>query len=236
MKQKWDINGKGAAPQEGGGGYNGPDLPKGSWPAKVKRVEITKIKAKGANHGKPRIRILLEVQTRQLEEDKWQYHGAPVWDGLNIIEGSEGFTNAFLHALTDGSERAKKAIESAFWDEDKGPDIKKVRNKKTDEIEVHIQKIGRVALNSPGGDAMVQITTRPGFDNQGRYSPDVTGYIPYTGDTVNDVEADDDSDDVDDDDDMMDAVDDDDYEDDDISDEGDELETATVGSRKKPPF
>lgn len=246
-KLKWDINGKGAPPKEGGGNnYAGPNLPKNSWPAKVKRLEVTKIASNTVNKGKPRIRILLEVQTRQLDDEgKWQYHGAPVWDGLNIIEGSEGYVNAFLHALTDGSDRQKKSIEAVFWDDDKGPDFKKTRNKKSNEIEVHITKIGRVAINSPNGETMVQITTRPGQDNNGNYRPEVTGYMPYSGPDAevdaDDVDADDDSVD-DDDDDLMDDVDDEDedYEDDvddvDDDEDEDEKEPVTAGSSKRKPF
>jgi len=256
-KMKWGgVNGKGAAPMKGGDfGYQGPDLPKGSYPAKIKRMEVTKIVTNSVNKGKPRIRILLEVQTSHIK-GKEQYHGAPVWDGLNIIDDSsaKGFVNAFLHALTDGSERQKRAIESVFWDEDKGCDFKRIRNKKTQEVETHITKIGRVLIGSPNGDTLVQIVTRPGQDNHGKYRPEVSEYIPYKsdgeelpgedGDSVIDDGDDDDmlgdvdsSDDDDDDYGDSDEDDNDDSdEDDDISDEQDERETAKVGSRKKPPF
>ena len=225
-KLKWDINGKGEAPKQpgeaGGGNYNGPDLPKGSWPARIKRMEVTKIQTKSDNYGKPRIRILLEVQTAGIK-GKEQYHGAPVWDGLNIIESGKGFVNAFLHALTDGSERAKRAIESVFWDEDKGADFKKVRNKKSDEIETHIVKIGRVAINSPNGEKMVQIVTRPGHDNKGNYRPEVAEYIPYAGDDA--VGDDSDAEDVTDDDDMLEGdVDDEDVDDDEDMDDDEDVD------------
>jgi phosphopantothenoylcysteine synthetase/decarboxylase len=122
-KLKWDISGKGVKPKQpgegGGNNYEGPNLVKGSYPAKIKRMEVTKITSNTVNKGKPRIRILLEVQTDKIK-GKEQYHGAPVWDGLNIIESGKPYVNAFLHALTDGSEKSKRAIEAVFWDEDKG--------------------------------------------------------------------------------------------------------------------
>jgi len=244
-KMKWGITGKGVPPAKPGGlGYDGPDLPKGSWPAKIKRMEITRIQSTSSgNQGKPRIRILLEVQTANLK-GKEEFHGCPVWDGLNIIDSSQGFVNTFLHALTDGSQRARNAIESVFWDEDKGPDYRRVENKRG-EKEEHIIKIGRVAINSPEGETMVQITTRPGVDNNGNYRPEITGYYPYQTQTLEVVESQEDSDD--DDDDMLEDEEDEEYEEDeeedyddedeeDISEEQDAKETAKSGSRRKPPF
>jgi hypothetical protein len=246
VRQKWDINGKGVAPQSGGSfsGYTGPDLPKGSWPAIVKRCEIMTIKSAGANKGKPRIRILLEVQTKHLDdESKHQYHGHPVWDGLNIIQGSEGYVNAFLHALTDGSQRAKNAVESAFWDEDKGPEKKRIKVAKgprEGEVETHITKIGRYVIGSPNGQTMVQITTKPGKNLDGDYRADLTGYIPYTGPSPKAADSEDDLDDeeLDDDDDMIeDDVDDDEDYDDDVDDDDevdeDEDEDEPVKGRAK---
>jgi hypothetical protein len=209
-KLKWDISGKGVKPKqpgEGMSGYEGPDLPKGSYPAKIKRMEVTKITSNTVNKGKPRIRLLLEVQTDKVK-GKEQYHGAPVWDGLNIIDSGKPYVNAFLHALTDGSEKSKRAIEAVFWDEDKGADFKKVRNKKSDEIEVHITKIGRLQINSPVGEKMIQIVTRPGSDNKGNYRPEVAEYLPYGGSDAEDEDSDIEEMD-DDDEDMLGAVDDD---------------------------
>lgn len=215
-KLKWDISGKGVKPKqpgEGMSGYEGPNLPKGSYPAKIKRMEVTKITSNTVNKGKPRIRLLLEVQTDKIK-GKEQYHGAPVWDGLNIIDSGKPYVNAFLHALTDGSERSKRAIEAVWWDEDKGADFKKIRNKKSDEIEVHITKIGRLQINSPVGEKMIQIVTRPGNDNKGNYRPEVAEYLPYTGPGADDEDSDIDTME-DEDDDMLGDVDDDDAEDDD---------------------
>ncbi|UOW92953.1 hypothetical protein SEA_LEOPARD_76 [Mycobacterium phage Leopard] len=230
-KMKWDINGKGQGAATGAGNnYSGPNLPRGSWTAKIKRMEVTKIQS-AANKNKPRIRILLEVTG--MTGDKAKYNGHPIWDGLNIIPSSVPFVNGFLHALTDGSERQKRAIEAAFWDEDKGPDYKRVENKKSGTKETHITKIGRVRIDSPNGETLVQVTTKPG-EYKGDYRAEVTGYIPFDG-KANSSAADEDSDDddvddglgddADDDDDDIDADDaDDDSEDEDDEDEDDEDE------------
>lgn len=248
-KQKWDISGKGKG-TAGGGNYAGPMLPKGSYPAKIKRITIGKIgenkqpgQQKGPNDGKPRLSILLEVQTAN-DPDRKKYHGHPIWDGLNIIEGSEGFVNGFLHALTNGSQKAKDAIESAFWDDDKGPDYKRVRitkGKNAGKIETHVTKIGRVTIDSPKGEHMVQVTTKVG-EYKGTPKVEVAGYIPFDASVVagfdsKDEDADEDDDlletadeDADDDDDDADDVDDDaeddDEDDDDIEDAEDDDEDA----------
>lgn len=263
-KVKWDLNGKGVAPQQPGEGgfseYAGPELVKGSYPAKIKRVVVGKIgenakpgSKKSANHGKPRISILLEVQTSDIP-DKAKYHGHPIWDGLNIIDGGQGFVNAFLHSLTNGSESQKRAIESAFWDDDKGPDFKRVKvekGPKAGTINTHIVKIGRAVLGPPGkGQFMVQVIAKPDHDLSGAFKAAITEYLPYEGeqdlpeddddeneDDVDDVEDDDededddtglesDSDDEDDEDAEDDDVDSDDEDEDDDSDDDDEDEDA----------
>lgn len=253
-KMKWDINGKGVAPADGTNmGYNGPDLPKGSWPAKVKRMTVGKIASNTVNKNKPRISVLLEVQTRHLEDKSLhKYHGHPIWDGLNIIESSLPFVNAFLHGLTDGSEAAKRAVESAFWDDDKGPDFKRVKVEKgprVGTVDTHIIKIGKYQINSPKGDLMVQVTTKDDHDLKGNFRAMVTGYIPFSGEVptpdAEDDELDDDDedmleddieDDVDEDDDVDDDEDegDDDTEDDDTKDA--EPEPVAAGGRRKKPF
>src|SRR4051812_22461401 len=91
MKLKWDIDGKG----EGSWGssftqYEGEVPPKGSYVARVKRITVDKIKAVGDNHGKPRLNVLLELvggaTSNGLDDPNWEYLGAPIWDGLNLIK------------------------------------------------------------------------------------------------------------------------------------------------------
>ena len=226
---KWDIDGKGVGPANAGGvGYSGPDLPKGSYVAKVKRMTLGRIKSQGANHNKPRISVLLEVCG---PESAKQYFGAPVWDGLNIIDSSVPFVNAFLHGLTNGSDSEKKAVESAFWPPN-GPMTKKEANKAGDEV-IHITKIGKYNINSPQGEQLVQITVRAGRDLSGNYRPEISGYLPYDGPKTESVDGDEDDDD-----DNFDFgdedEDDDDTFDDEEDDDDDELEEAESVSRS--PF
>lgn len=226
---KWDIDGKGVTAAGGQGGYSGPDLPKGSYVAKVKRMTLGRIKSQGANHNKPRISVLLEVCG---PESAKQYFGAPVWDGLNIIDSSVPFVNAFLHGLTNGSDSEKKAVESAFWPPN-GPMTKKEANKAGDEV-IHITKIGKYNINSPQGEQLVQITVRAGRDLSGNYRPEISGYLPYDGPKPSVDDDENDSEDwVIEDDDDDDEIEDDTF-DDEEDDDDDELEEAESVSRS--PF
>jgi hypothetical protein len=193
MKVKWDVDGKGVAPQQGMG-YSGPDLPKGSYVAKIKRMTIGKISKEGENHNKPRISVLLEVVG---PEDASEYIGHPIWDGLNIIESGRGYVNAFLHALTDGSKSAKDAVEKAFWPPN-GPNAKREANKDGSKSDLHVKKIGRYVIASPNGEHLVQIVAKPD-SYQGKFRAVVDQYIPYAGKQTNKVADDDDLDDDDDD-------------------------------------
>lgn len=217
VKVKWDVDGTGVAPNQGTG-YAGPDLPKGSYVCKVKRMTIGKINKAGENMGKPRISVLLEVCG---PESASEYFGHPVWDGLNIIESGRGYVNAFLHALTDGSETAKKAVEKAFWPPN-GPNAKKETNKAGTKTDLHIKKIGKYPIMSPNGEYLVQVVAVPDT-YQGKFKAKVDQYLPYTGkQTAKLVDPDDDDDDIDDDiddDDDIDVDDDDVDLDDDVDDD-----------------
>lgn len=180
---KWDVDGKGDAPG-GGNNYEGPDLPKGSWVVRVKRMTVGQINKEGDNKGKPRLTILMEVcggaGADGLDDPDFPYKGHPIWDGLNIIKSGTGFVNAFLHALTDGTEEAKKAIETAFWPPN-GPSAKKETNPNNGKSAVHVKRIGKVQINSPKGEVLLQVTTKPGKNLDGTYAADITRYLPYTG-------------------------------------------------------
>jgi hypothetical protein len=180
---KWDVDGKGET--GGATGYEGPDLPKGSYVARVKRVTVGKIMGENSkNKGKPRITILMEVVggagADGIDDSEYPYLGHPVWDGLNIIKSGAGFVNAFLHALTDGTEAEKSAIETAFWPPN-GPYAKKETNPNNGKSAVHVKRIGKVQINSPKGEMLVQITTKPDKDLQGNFKATVTRYLPYKG-------------------------------------------------------
>lgn len=226
MKLKWDVDGKGVAPAQGGLGYSGPDLVKGSYVCKVKRMTVGKINKQGENYGKPRITVLLEVCG---PEDASEYFGHPIWEGLNIIESGRPYVNAFLHALTDGSPAEKKAIEAAFWPPN-GPNARKETTKDGSRTDLHIKKIGKYNIGSPNGELLIQVVAKPDSDQQGNFRARVDQYLPYTGprpESDADVDDDEDDDYIDDADD-----DDDDYDDDDVDDE--DLVSASVDD--EPPF
>ena len=188
FKIKFDVDGRGDDAATGMG-YSGPNLVKGVYIFKVKRMTMGEIKAAGANHGKPRISILLELVG---PESAAQYKGHPVWDGLNIIKSSTGFVNAFLHALTDGSKAEKDAVETAFWSD--GPKAEKETNKRGDE-EIHIKQIGKYKINSPKGELLIQAVASPDQDLKGNFRAKVSEYVPFTG--PRQKPADDDADDAD---------------------------------------
>lgn len=184
MKLKWDISGKG---EEAWGSdftqYTGEVPPRGSYVAKIKRMTVGKIKKEGENQGKPRISVLLEVVggagSVGLNDEKYPYYGAPIWESLNIIKPQAGKVNGFLHALTDGSEEAKRAIETAFWPPN-GPDAKKEARRDGTE-EIHIKAIGKYKIESPTGEHLVRIVTKMGKDLQKQDRAEVNQFLPYTG-------------------------------------------------------
>lgn len=186
MKLKWDITGKGDEPWgEGITQYEGEVPPKGSYVVRIKRMTVSAIKAQGVNHGKPRIAILLEVvggsSSQGVRDTNYPYYGAPIWDGLNIIKDptATGKINAFLHALTDGSDEAKRAVETAFWPPN-GPDAKKEARRDGTE-ELHIKKIGKYPIESPAGEFLVRIISKIEPDLQQQPRAAVNQYLPYKG-------------------------------------------------------
>jgi hypothetical protein len=184
MRLKWDISGKGE--EAWGAGmtqYTGEVPPKGSYVVKIKRMTVGTIKKEVDNKGKPRISVLLEVcsgaGSTGLKDTSYKYYGAPIWESLNIIKPQAGKVNGFLHALTDGSQEAKNAVETAFWPPN-GPDAKKEARKDGTE-EIHIKKIGKYAIESPAGEHVVRIVTRMGKDLEGNPRAEVSQFLPYTG-------------------------------------------------------
>jgi hypothetical protein len=184
VKLKWEVSGKG---DEAWGSdysqYEGPTPPKGSYVARVKRITVDKIKAKSENYGKPRLNVLLELvggsTSNGLDDPNWEYLGAPIWDGLNIIKSGTGRVNAFLHALTDGSDAAKRAVETAFWPPN-GPDAK-AEDRRDGGKDVHIKKIGGYLIGSPNGQHLVRVVTKMGTNLEGVPRAEVNNYLPYTG-------------------------------------------------------
>lgn len=215
IKVKFDVDGKG---DEAWGGdfksYEGKPPPKGNYIVRVKRMTIGAIK-NGDNKGKPRISVLCEVVggagSDGIDDKNYEYLGAPIWDGLNIIKSQTGKVNNFLHALTDGSDSAKRAVETAFWPPN-GPKAEKVKKEGKPDV-VHIVQIGKYAIGSPDGNLLVRVVTQMGRDLEKNPRAEVSQYLPYQpkGNNGAPVAGDDDDD-----------VEDDDVEDDDVEEEEDD--------------
>lgn len=185
IKVKWDVDGKGEAAWGGDGQtYSGPIPPKGSYVAKIKRMTLGKIAKEGPNKGKPRLSVLLEIVSGQgaesIDDKEYKYRGAPVWDGVNIIKSQAGRANMFAHSLTDGSDKAKRAVENKFW-----PPNMDIRAERVDRrdggTDIHIKSIGQYKINSPNGETLVRITTKMGKDLEKNARAEVSQYLPYTG-------------------------------------------------------
>ncbi len=233
IKVKWDVDGKGEEAWGAGndGGYTGPVPPKGSYIARIKRITMGKIKSEGQNKGKPRLSVLLKVVSGQGAEDindeSYKYRGAPIWDGVNIIKSQAGRANSFIHALTDGTDKAKRAVEDKFWPPNMDVRAEKIE-KRNGGSDIHIKKIGPYNIGSPNGEILVRIVTKMGKDLQGGDRAEVNQYLPYTGplpDGSKKKSDDDDEDDLLD----MDADDDLDEDDDDLDDDLDDNDSAADG-------
>lgn len=228
IKLKWDVDGKGdEAWGSGQDAYTGDVPPKGSYIGKLKRVTQVKIKAEGENKGKSRLNVLVEVTGGQGSngpvDPEYKFYGAPIWDGVNIIKSQTGRVNAFIHALTDGSDEAKRAVENKFYPPNMDVRAEKVARRSGEE-DIHIKSIGPYKINSPNGETLVRIVTKAGKNLDGTPRAEISQYLPYTGPTptnngkVVDDDEDDDlldadvDDDVDEDDDFEEVDDDDDDE------------------------
>lgn len=186
MRVKWDVDGKGEAAWTGGERYQGETPPKGSYVARIKRITMHKIKSEGENKNKPRLSVLLEIVGGKgadgVDDREYQYYGAPVWDGVNIIKAQAGRANAFIHALTDGSDEQKRAIENKFWPPNMDVRAEKVARRDDKPDEIHIKSIGPYKVNSPNGELLVRIVTKMGKDiNTGAARAEVSEYLPYLG-------------------------------------------------------
>lgn len=241
MKVKWDVDGKGdEAWGAGQNNYDGPVPPKASYVAKIKRITMGKIKKEGENKGKPRLSVLLEIVSGQgadsIDDKEYKYRGAPVWDGVNIIKSQTGRANAFIHALTDGSDSAKRTVESKFWPPNMDVRAEKVARRDGSE-DVHIMRIGPYQINSPNGETLVRIVTKMGKDLDGNPRAEVAQYLPYTGPKPsgkNGKVADEDEDEILD----ADSIDDDEVVDDDDEDEEveDYTDEGVPPDDEGPPF
>lgn len=144
-----DINGIGAGAVEGRAGWGGELPPTGAYTGKLKIVtvgEISQAAKNPANRGKPKFNVGVEL----CNTPDGKYDGFMAWGGLNLIESGIPYINQFLHALTDGSDKAITAIEKAFYEA--GPVV--------DNDKKHVVKIGPWAINSPNGELLIKVSIK----------------------------------------------------------------------------
>ncbi len=144
-----DINGVGAGAVEGRAGWGGELPPTGAYTGKLKIVSVGTISqaAKNpANRGKPKFSVGVEL----CNTPDGKYDGFMAWGGLNLIESGIPYINQFLHALTDGSDKAITTIEKAFYET--GPVV--------DNDQKHVLKIGPFMINSPNGELLMKVSIK----------------------------------------------------------------------------
>lgn len=144
-----DINGVGAGAVEGRAGWSGELPPTGAYTGKLKIVTVGQISqaAKNpANRGKPKFSVGVEL----CNTPEGKYDGFMAWGSLNLIESGIPYINQFLHALTDGSDKAITTIEKAFYEA--GPVV--------DNDQKHVLKIGPWVIDSPNGELLIKVSIK----------------------------------------------------------------------------
>lgn len=157
MKLKYSGGRREGTPERSGGGgdykpYEGPPLVPGVYEVRLKRMVHTAIKSE-KNLGKDRFNLLLEVTGPDS-----QYVGAPIWEGVNAIEGySAQICNEFLTALAGGPGNRADVVMDAFWNGELTIERKRSEGR---EDEVHVTKIGPLKIESPNGTATLKVSVR----------------------------------------------------------------------------
>lgn len=164
--------------------YEGPPLVAGVYVVKLKRMVHKTIKS-AANAGADRFELVLEVVG---PDHASEFFGAPIFDGLNVIDGfGMQQCNAFLHALSGATtSRAKTAIEKAFYEGDMQYVEQDFQGNKT----IHITKIGKIPVNSPKGERLMKAVVRI-QKGDGQYGPKpvVGEFLPYDGEQTGKTNA-----------------------------------------------
>jgi hypothetical protein len=176
-----NINGVDVEAAEGREEWKGPLPAKGSYPAKLRLVQVKQIKGKNDN----RLSIMAVLNTKG-DPERNQYDGCPCWGGVNLTEQGIPYINQFLQSIsTDESDyqKVKKAFYAGFV---------------TDEKKVNVTKIGTKKINSPEGELDIMITVGHNTYN-GVTSAKIASFLPpgsVSGDDDDDdvVEEDDDDD------------------------------------------
>jgi hypothetical protein len=149
-----DINGVGAGAAEGREAWKGEAPPTGTYEGILKILSVDVISDQSADWaGRPKLRVGVELRNTP----GGKYDGYLAWGNLNLIDPSIPFVNQFLLALTDGSERQQKAIETAFY----------VTKPDLDNRKKHIVDIGRWHIGSPEGQLPIKVSiSNKGFFNE----------------------------------------------------------------------
>lgn len=165
---------------EGFSNYEGPTPPAGSYRGILKVLRLKKITKAGANQGKSRLQIGVEIKHPE-------YDGFFLWGGLNLINEptSLGFVNQFLNSLGDGSEASLLKKQKAMFGP--GPDVD------DSGINVEVLKIGDALIDSPNGERPILITIKKNrykvTDDDGneiwKENMQISGYMPPGGETSN---------------------------------------------------
>ena len=108
--------------------------------------QISQTAKNPANRGKPKLNVGVEL----CDTPDGKYDGFLAWGNLNIIDSGVPYINQFLHALTDGSEKAVAAIEKAFYQD--GPVC--------DDNRQHVLKIGSYSIESPNGTLPIRVSIK----------------------------------------------------------------------------
>ena len=167
------ANAEDVAAQQGYDVYSGELAPNGAYRIQLKVVKVTKISS-GENKGKSRLQIVGVIDDPNYPE----YAGCPAFDGLNITDQGVPYINAFLEALTDGTDAAKAAIKKAFWKT--GPI--------TDDAKENIKKIGKWNIGSPKGELHVLVGTQQ-KTYQGNTTVNIQQYLLIDGENGSEAEA-----------------------------------------------
>lgn len=167
--------------------YSGPPLVGGTYVVKLKRMVHKQIGYKdgkrnpqynGNNLGADRFELVMEVVG---PEHHSQFIGAPIFDGLNVIDGfGAQMCNEFLHAIAGATTQAQRAAaEKAFYETELVYENVDFQGNKT----THIKKIGKLNINSPKGELLLRVVVRPDTKSD-RPRVQVSQYLPYDGEGV----------------------------------------------------
>lgn len=179
-----NINGVDVEAAEGYDEWKGPLPVKGSYPAKLRIVQVKQIKGKTDN----RLSIMAVLNTKG-DPERAQYDGCPCWGGVNLTEQGIPYINQFLQSIsTDETDyqKVKKSFYAGFV---------------TDEKKSNVTKIGAKKIMSPEGELDIMISVGHNTYN-GVTSAKIASFLPpgsisgSSDDDEDEIAEEDDSDEV----------------------------------------